>query len=129
MELSDILALLDRFDASSASSMKLRLGDLRLELNTNAAPAAVAPAAVPVVAAPAAVAAPVPAAEAPKAQAEGTTVKAPLVGTFYAAPAPGEEAFAAPGKQVKKGETLCLIEAMKMMSEITATDDCEVEEV
>ena len=43
-----------------------------------------------------------------------------------AAPAPGEEAFAAPGKQVKKGETLCLIEAMKMMSEIPAPCDCEI---
>ena len=51
------------------------------------------------------------------------------MGTFYAAPAPGEEAFAAPGKQVKKGETLCLIEAMKMMSEIPAPADCVVEEV
>ena len=56
-------------------------------------------------------------------------MNAPLVGTFYAAPAPEEEAFAAPGKQVKKGETLCLIEAMKMMSEIPAPADCVVEEV
>ena len=129
MELSDILALLDRFDASSAASMKLRLGDLRLELNKNAAPAAVAPAAVPAVAAPAAVAAPVPAAEAPKAQAEGTTVKAPLVGTFYAASAPGEAPFVSVGDTVKKGQTLCVLEAMKMMSEVPAPCDCVIEEV
>ena len=126
MELSDILALLDRFDTSSAASMKLRLGDLRLELNKNAAPAAVAPAAVPVVAAPAAVAAPVPAAEAPKAQAEGTTVKAPLVGTFYAASAPGEAPFVSVGDTVKKGQTLCVLEAMKMMSEVPARCDCVI---
>ena len=126
MELSDILALLDRFDASYAASMKLRLGDLRLELNKNAAPAAVAPAAVPVVAAPAAVAAPVPAAEAPKAQAEGTTVKAPLVGTFYAASAPGEAPFVSVGDTVKKGQTLCVLEAMKMMSEVPAPCDCVI---
>ena len=129
MELSDILALLDRFDASSAASMKLRLGDLRLELNKNAAPAAVAPAAVPVVAAPAAVAAPVPAAEAPKAQAEGTTVKAPLVGTFYAASAPGEAPFVSVGDTVKKGQTLCVLEAMKMMSEVPAPCDCVILEL
>ena len=129
MELSDILALLDHFDASSAASMKLRLGDLRLELNKNAAPAAVAPAAVPVVAAPAAVAAPVPAAEAPKARAEGTTVKAPLVGTFYAASAPGEAPFVSVGDTVKKGQTLCVLEAMKMMSEVPAPCDCVIEEV
>ena len=82
------------------------------------------------VAAPVAAAVPTPAvpAAAPKAE-EGDLVKAPLVGTFYAAPAPGEEPFAAPGKQVKKGETLCLIEAMKMMSEVPAPADCVVEEV
>ena len=56
-------------------------------------------------------------------------MKAPLVGVFYAAPAPGEAPFAAPGKQVKKGETLCLLEAMKMMSEVPAPADCVVEEV
>ena len=56
-------------------------------------------------------------------------VKAPLVGTFYAAPAPDEAPFAAPGKQLKKGETMCLIEAMKMMSEVPAPADCVVEEV
>ena len=83
---------------------------------------------VPVVpaapAAPAAAAAPA----APEAE-EGDLVRAPLVGTFYVAPAPGEPPFAAPGKQVKKGETLCLIEAMKMMSEVPAPADCVVEEV
>ena len=130
MELSDVLALLDRFDASSAASMKLRLGDLRLELNKNAAPAAVVPAAAPAVAAATApVIAHAPAAEAPKAQAEGTTVKAPLVGTFYAASAPGEAPFVSVGDTVKKGQTLCVLEAMKMMSEVPAPADCVVEEV
>ena len=112
MELSDILALLDRFDTSSAASMKLRLGDLRLELNKNAAPAAVA--------------ARVPPAEAPKAQAGGTTVKGPLVGTFYAASAPGEAPFVSVGDTVKKGQTLCVLEAMKMMSEVPAPCDCVI---
>ena len=130
MELSDVLALLDRFDASSAASMKLRLGDLRLELSKYAAPAAVVPAAAPAAAtAPVAVAAPAPAAEAPKAQAEGTTVKAPLVGTFYAASAPGEAPFVSVGDTVKKGQTLCVLEAMKMMSEVPAPCDCVILEV
>ena len=44
-------------------------------------------------------------------------------------PAPGGAPFAAPGRQVKKGETLCLIEAMKMMSQVPAPADCVVEEV
>ena len=59
----------------------------------------------------------------------GETVDAPLVGTFYAAPAPEEPPFVSVGKRVKKGEVLCLIEAMKMMSEIPAPADCLVEEI
>lgn len=130
MELSDILTLLDRFDASTAASMKLRLGDLRLELNKYAAPAAVLPAAAPVPgAAPAPVSAPAPAAEASEAQPEGTTVKAPLVGTFYAASAPGEAPFVSVGDTVKKGQTLCVLEAMKMMSEVPAPCDCVILQV
>lgn len=125
MELSDILALLDRFDASTAGSMKLRLGDLRLELNKAAAPAAMSPAA----AVPAAATAPVPAVAAAETQPEGTTVKAPLVGTFYAASAPGEAPFVSVGDTVKKGQTLCVLEAMKMMSEVPAPADCVILEV
>ena len=59
----------------------------------------------------------------------GETVTAPLVGVFYAAPAPEEPPYVTPGASVKKGDTLCLIEAMKMMSEIPAPADCVVEEV
>ena len=125
MELSDILALLDHFDASTAGSMKLRLGDLRLELNKAAAPAAMSPAA----AVPAAATAPVPAAAAAETQTEGTMVKAPLVGTFYAASAPGEAPFVSVGDTVKKGQTLCVLEAMKMMSEVPAPADCVILEV
>ena len=56
-------------------------------------------------------------------------VSAPLVGVFYAAPAPEEPPYVTAGAQVKKGDTLCLIEAMKMMSEVPAPADCVVEEV
>ena len=51
---------------------------------------------------------------------EGDKVLAPLVGVFYAAPSPEEEAYVQVGDKVKAGQILCLIEAMKMMSEITA---------
>ena len=118
----EIFELMARFDASTATTLKLSTKDFSLELGKGG-PAAPIPAAAPVPAPAAAVspaAAPAPA---------DKCITAPLVGTFYAAPAPGEEAFAAPGKQVKKGETLCLIEAMKMMSEIPAPADCVVEEV
>lgn len=51
---------------------------------------------------------------------------APLVGTYYAAPGPEQPPFVKAGDRVKKGETLCLIEAMKMMSEVAAPCDCEI---
>ena len=126
MELEELYALMERFARSGLTDLEWEREGEKIALRCAPAPVGVsAPAA-----APAAQAAPAQAeAAAPAAQEQGETVNAPLVGTFYAAPAPGEEAFAAPGKQVKKGETLCLIEAMKMMSEIPAPADCVVEEV
>jgi acetyl-CoA carboxylase biotin carboxyl carrier protein len=50
-------------------------------------------------------------------------IKAPLVGVFYAAPSPEKEPFVSVGQRVKKGETVCMVEAMKMMSEVTAPKD------
>lgn len=70
-------------------------------------------AAVPAPAAPAA------AAEQPAApELSGHVVRSPMVGTFYAAPAPGAKDFVTVGQQVKTGETLCIVEAMKMMNHI-----------
>ncbi|MCL2029979.1 MAG: acetyl-CoA carboxylase biotin carboxyl carrier protein [Oscillospiraceae bacterium] len=61
--------------------------------------------------------------------ASGTPVRAPLVGVFYTAPAPGKPPFVQTGDRVKKGDTLCIIEAMKLMNEIPAERDGEVCEV
>ena len=80
--------------------------------------------------------APAPAAPPAEAAAEGATVhhvrpvtavevKSPMVGTFYRAPAPGAEPFVKIGDRVRKGQTLCIIEAMKLMNEI----ECEVDGV
>ena len=76
-------------------------------------------------------AAPEPAAQAPAATPEpkGTEVTAPMVGVFYAAPAPGDEPFVRVGSKVKAGETLCIIEAMKVLNEVTAEADGEVLEI
>jgi acetyl-CoA carboxylase biotin carboxyl carrier protein len=82
------------------------------------APAPMAPvAAAPVAAAPAAIAAPVAAAPAAAAKADHT-VTAPMVGTFYSAATPGAKAFVDIGSEVNVGDTLCIIEAMKMMNQI-----------
>lgn len=97
-------------------------------------PGAAAPAAVPV-AAPVAAAAPAPAAAAapaeaaPSRPASWVEVAAPMVGTFYAAPAPGEPPFVKVGDEVAAGETLCIVEAMKLMNEITAPQMGTVREV
>lgn len=87
-----------------------------------AAPVA-APATAPV--------APEPAAQAPAAAPEpqGVEVTAPMVGVFYAAPAPGDEPFVRVGSKVKAGETLCIIEAMKVLNEVAAEADGEVLEI
>lgn len=87
--------------------------------------------AAPVAAPATAPAAPEPAAQAPAAAPEpqGAEVTAPMVGVFYAAPAPGDEPFVRVGSKVKAGETLCIIEAMKVLNEVTAEADGEVLEI
>ena len=89
------------------------------------------PAAAPEPTAQAPAAAPEPTAQAPAAAPEpkGTEVTAPMVGVFYAAPAPGDEPFVHVGSKVKAGETLCIIEAMKVLNEVTAEADGEVLEI
>jgi acetyl-CoA carboxylase biotin carboxyl carrier protein len=87
-------------------------------------------AAVPMAAAPAGQAFAAPAAEAPSA-AEATygdahVIKSPMVGTFYTSPEPTADLFVQIGDQVTAGQTLCIVEAMKLMNEITADVDGEV---
>ena len=114
----EIFDLMDRFQRSSLRAMKLSCQDFSIELEQGAPAAAAAP-----------VSSPAPAAAATAPQAEGPVISAPLVGTYYAAPAPEQPPFVAAGDRVKKGQTVCLIEAMKMMSEVPAPCDCVIEEV
>ncbi len=62
-------------------------------------------------------------------QAGWTPIKSPMMGTFYAAPKPDADAFAKKGDKKKKGQVLCIIEAMKMMNELPAPADCEIKMV
>ena len=114
----EIFDLMDRFQRSSIQTMKLSTQEFTIELSRGGVPASAAP-----------VAAAAPAVPAPAPEADGKVVTAPLVGTFYAAPAPEKPPFVQAGDRVKKGDTLCLIEAMKMMSEIPAPCDCVIEAV
>lgn len=139
MKTQDIIDLMGRFDTSGIGRMKITSGDTTIELEKPGcvpAPAtiAAAPAAAPVApAAPAAsvapaAPAPAPASEEPAA-ADGPCITAPLVGTFYVAPSPDKDPYVQPGDRVKKGDTVCLLEAMKMMSEVTAPVDCVIDEI
>lgn len=123
MDLNEIKALMDRFDTSACTVLELEEGNLRLRLEKGTAPVSVAP---EIQAAPAA---PGAAAPQPAPAEEGQTLNAPLVGTFYAASGPDSAPFVQAGDRVKKGQTVCILEAMKMMSEIPAPMDCVIEEV
>ena len=126
MNYQEVYDLIARFDASGLQTLKLSNGDFSIEMEK---PVPEAPAAVPVFA-PAAVPGAIPA-QAPQTPAteEGLSIDAPLVGTFYAAPAPDQPPFVSEGSQVKKGQTVCLIEAMKTMIEVPAPQDCVIETV
>ena len=113
MELQQLYSLMDRFGASGLTALEWEHQGERVALRKEA-----------IVSVPAAV----PAAPAEREE-QGEVVSAPLVGVFYAASAPEESPYVTAGAQVKKGDTLCLIEAMKMMSEVPAPADCVVEEV
>ena len=109
----EIFDLIACFDRSTVQTLKLSKEDFTIELTRGQG-------------APAPMAAAAPAAPAPAAQ---PAITAPLVGTYYAAPAPDQPPFVSVGDRVSKGQTVCLMEAMKMMSEVPAPCDCVIEEV
>lgn len=117
----EIYDLIARFDHSSLQTLRLSKQDFSIELSRSSAQS-------PAPSAPAAVQTPVPAPAAP-VQEEYDAVTSPLVGAFYLAPAPDQPPYVQVGDRVKKGQTLCLIEAMKMMSEIPAPCDCIIQAV
>ena len=121
-EIKELMALLEN---SSLSALEVKQDDVKVRLEKPAVTVA-APIAVP---APAPAAAPVPAAASAPAAAPadtGKAINAPIVGVFYAAPSPDSEPYVSVGKRVKKGDVVCIIEAMKCMNEIQAEEDGEI---
>ena len=117
-ELKDIaLELMDALAAKKLGEVELELDNAKIKIKA-AEPA-------PVIAA-ASVAESADAAPAEEQLPAGTQVKSPLVGTFYSSPSPDEPPFVLVGQQVKEGDTLCIIEAMKIMNEIKAPCDGKV---
>ena len=70
-----------------------------------------------------------PAAQAEEEAEDETYITSPIVGTFYSAPSPEAKAFVKVGDRVKAGQTVCILEAMKLMNEIESDFDCEIEAV
>src|SRR5215469_3186123 len=124
MDLRKIKKLIDLLEESNLAELEIKEGEEVVRLSrvpkgsvTVAAPAVHMPAPA---AAPAAAPVATPAAEAASNLPAGHVVKAPMVGTFYASASPGAAAFVKVGQQVKAGETLGIIEAMKMFNQIEA---------
>jgi len=128
VDISQIRKLIRLIQSSDVTEIEVTQGDQTVRISRQSA---AAPAPVTYAAPPAPVAAPV-AAAAPAAEAEPDEehqVTSPMVGTYYAAPSPDAENFISIGKKVQKGETLCIIEAMKMMNEIEAEYSGVVESI
>ena len=104
MELDAIFRLMDRAESSSFSKVEVQIGDVKVLLERGAAAPGAAAAAV----------------SSPPAEeaSEKDAVRSPISGVFYLAKEPGAEPFVQPGSRVSKGDTLCIIEAMKTMNEI-----------
>ncbi len=127
MTVQEIERLADLMKEKGLSSLEWAEGDCRLKLAMGGVAAAVqASAATAGTAVAAAAAAAVP--PSPEADTPGL-LKAPMVGVLYLAPSPDAKPFVAVGTRVKKGDVLCIIEAMKLMNEITAEQDGEILEI
>ncbi len=129
-KLEKIYNLMERFSESGLGKLEIREGDFSIKMEMPK-PAAYIPhfepaagsSNVPVTAA-------APELPAVKAVSDGLGyVKSPIVGTFYRAPGQDQEPFVKKGDSVKRGDTLCIVEAMKMMNEIRAPYDCVIENI
>jgi len=134
LNLDEIKKLIEILEKSQLAELDVSYGDIHLKLSKSGGVQTVfqpAPPAMMAVAAPQAGQAGAPAAApvqktaeaAPAPSPSGYAIKSPMVGTFYRSPAPNAEPFVKVGDTVKKGQTLCIIEAMKLMNEI----ECEVD--
>jgi acetyl-CoA carboxylase biotin carboxyl carrier protein len=122
MDLRKLKKLIDLVQESGIAELEITEGEEKVKIVKGGAVTMTAVPQVAIAAAPAA-ALPAPAAAAPaepEPGQEGHVVKAPMVGTFYRSPSPDAKAFVEVGQAVKEGDTICIIEAMKLMNEIEA---------
>lgn len=129
MDLEKIAGLVKIVEDSSLTEFTYKEGELKITMSKLQHPPVVAPGAAAPLLAPL----PAPAASADadteKTEEEPLFITSPIVGTFYSAPAPDAPAFVKVGDHVKNGQTVCILEAMKLMNEIQSDFDCEIEAV
>ena len=134
----ELRSLLEFLSGSDIQELKLEVDDFRLEVRRNLPPVVSLPAVLPPTVAampslaapaevPAAPAAPPPAAAA--SRSDLLEIRAPMVGTFYRAPAPGDPPFVEIGSRITPGQPICILEAMKLMNELEAELGGEVVEI
>ena len=136
MDLRKLKTLIDLVAESGVSELEVTEGEDKVRIVKNPAPIAApvqqvyaaAPAAAPTPT-PTSAAAAAPVAEAAPAEPSGHAVKSPMVGTFYRSPTPGADSFVKIGDTVKEGQTLCIIEAMKLLNEIESDKSGIVKEI
>ena len=137
MNINEVYQLMDKFEGSTLSELSLEMEGVKLSVKKGCASVPVTTgattsgvASAPVVASSVTqTTSAAPTTTPAQATPSTKTINAPLVGTFYRAPGPGEKPFVEVGQQVKKGDVVGIIEAMKLMNEITATEDGVVEEI
>jgi len=118
MDIRKVKKLIELLEASDIAEIEIHEGEESVRISRHGT--LPAPAAAPVAAAPAAatVAAAAPAEEQKEPELEGHIIHSPMVGTFYRAPNPGAKPFVNEGQSVNAGDTLCIIEAMKILNQI-----------
>jgi acetyl-CoA carboxylase biotin carboxyl carrier protein len=130
MDIKDLKKILEAFDKSKTNVLELETEEFRIYLDKSAtaAPVSAAPVQTQAEAQPQ-----VPVVQKveakPECEVEGDLITSPMVGTFYQAPSPDSPPYVKVGDKVKKGQTLCIIEAMKIMNELEAEFDCEILEI
>jgi len=119
MDIRKVKKLIELLEESGIAELEIKEGEESVRITRQTAPImqAMAPVAAPLAAAPQPLAAPAPEMAEPE---HGHQVKSPMVGTFYSAASPTSGPFVTQGQQVSVGDTLCIIEAMKMMNQIEA---------
>ncbi len=129
MDFKEIKELIRVFDKSELNKLKVKDAEFGITLQKGIS-GTVTTVATPVTAAPVAIAAPIAVAATESTEDAkvvcGETINSPMVGTYYASPSPESPAFVKVGDTVKKGQTLCILEAMKIMNEVEAEFDCKI---